>query len=42
VTGRGGKGSELWKRGSIKKVILPEPVLPSLEVEDDAAKKAKK
>jgi DNA gyrase subunit A len=42
VTGRGGKGSELWKRGSIKRVVLPEPVLPSLEVEDDAAKKAKK
>jgi DNA gyrase subunit A len=42
VTGRGGKGTELWKRGSIKKVILPEPALPSLEVEDDAQKKAKK
>ncbi len=42
VTGRGGKGSELWKRGSIKRVVLPEPVLPSLEVEDEAAKKAKK
>jgi DNA gyrase subunit A len=42
VTGRGGKGSELWKRGSIKRVVLPEPVLPSLEVEDDAAKKPKK
>jgi DNA gyrase subunit A len=41
VTGRGGKGTELWKRGNIKKVTLPEPALPNLE-EADEAKKSKK
>src|SRR5690606_16791698 len=31
ATGRGGKGTELWKRGAVKRVILPEPTLPDLE-----------
>ena len=37
---RGGKGVELWKRGAVKKVTLPEPAVPSLEVaaEDDKKK----
>jgi DNA gyrase subunit A len=42
VTGRGGRGAELWKRGNIKRVILPEPEVPNFEVAEDAAKKAKK
>ncbi|MBK7825749.1 MAG: DNA topoisomerase [Nannocystis sp.] len=29
---RGGRGVELWKRGAVKKVGLPEPAVPSLEL----------
>jgi DNA gyrase subunit A len=36
---RGGKGIELWKRGAVKRVILPEPVVPNLEVPAAPAKK---
>ena len=37
---RGGKGVELWKRGAVKRVVLPEPAMPVLEVaaEDDKKK----
>jgi DNA gyrase subunit A len=37
---RGGKGVELWKRGAVKRVALPEPAVPNLEVaaEDDKKK----
>jgi DNA gyrase subunit A len=42
-TARGGKGTELWKRGAVKRVIMPEPTLPDLEAaEADKAKKAGK
>jgi len=39
---RGGKGVELWKRGAVKKVGLPEPAVPSLEVAPATTDKAKK
>ena len=39
---RGGKGVELWKRGAVKKVSLPEPELPSLELAPAATDKARK
>jgi DNA gyrase subunit A len=39
---RGGKGVELWKRGAVKKVGLPEPAVPSLELAPAATDKAKK
>jgi DNA gyrase subunit A len=39
---RGGKGVELWKRGAVKKVSLPEPELPSLELAAAATDKARK
>ncbi len=39
---RGGKGAELWKRGSVKRVILPEPVVPNLEALVAAPASAKK
>ncbi|MDC0719541.1 DNA gyrase/topoisomerase IV subunit A [Nannocystis bainbridge] len=39
-TARGGKGAELWKRGAVKKITLPEPTLPDLEAAE--AKKAGK
>ena len=34
---RGGRGVELWKRGAVKRVTLPEPAVPDLaiEAEDD-------
>ena len=40
---RGGKGAELWKRGAVKRVILPEPVGPNLDAPAPApASSAKK
>jgi DNA gyrase subunit A len=39
---RGGRGVELIKRGAIKRVIWPEPVVPSLGGEDPEADKADK
>src|SRR5690606_38031782 len=42
ATGRGGKGAELWKRGAVKKVTLPEPTMPSLESSEAEAGKADK
>ncbi|MDC0669107.1 DNA gyrase/topoisomerase IV subunit A [Nannocystis radixulma] len=43
ATARGGKGAELWKRGAVKRVVLPEPALPDLEAgEADKAKKQTK
>ena len=36
---RGGKGTELWKRGAVKRVILPEPPMPNLEAPVPAGKK---
>jgi DNA gyrase subunit A len=41
-TARGGKGAELWKRGAVKKITLPEPVLPDLEAAEAAKKQTKK
>jgi DNA gyrase subunit A len=41
---RGGKGHELWKRGAVKRVSMPEPALPNLEAlaaEDEAGGKKK-
>ncbi len=39
---RGGKGIELWKRGAVKRVALPEPAVPNLEAlaEDDKKRPA--
>ncbi|MFZ6184069.1 DNA gyrase/topoisomerase IV subunit A [Nannocystis pusilla] len=41
-TARGGKGAELWKRGAVKKITLPEPTLPDLEAGEAAKKQSKK
>jgi DNA gyrase subunit A len=32
---RGGKGRPVWKRGSVKRVILPTPTVPNLSTEDE-------
>ncbi len=39
---RGGKGFELWKRGAVKRVVMPEPALPNLEAVAEAEGTAKK
>ena len=39
---RGGKGFELWKRGAVKRVVMPEPALPNLEAVAEAEGPAKK
>jgi hypothetical protein len=36
---RGGRGVELWKRGAVKRVALPEPTVPNLEVAAEDEKK---
>ena len=39
---RGGKGTELWKRGAVKRVVMPEPALPNLEALAEAEAAGKK
>jgi len=39
---RGGKGVELWKRGALKRALLPEPALPNLEAPPEAEGAGKK